>query len=311
MSPAPETVPKIPAHANAVLVACALVCSIAAAAALPLALLPRSAWWGWLLVPLALATNTLWALIHEAIHGLLFPGRRLNDAAGRILSVCFGTPFRALRAGHLLHHRYSRTPRERAEVYDERRTPRAMAATAYYARLCGGLYAAECLGALACLLPARTIALLERRLDREDSVAGLLVRALRGPGALAETRADCGAIVALAALAISLYGRHAWMLAAAFAARAFLVSVFDNAWHYATPLDRPREANSVAAAPAVQALLLNFNLHGAHHRHPRLPWSALPAALRRDGGAGEAGLFRALLRQFRGPIPLRDFSRRP
>jgi hypothetical protein len=85
---------------------------------IPVWLLPASTAWGWLLVPLALLTTPHWSLIHEAIHGTLLRSRWWNDHCGRSLAVGYGVPFALLKTGHLLHHRYSRTARERTEVYD-------------------------------------------------------------------------------------------------------------------------------------------------------------------------------------------------
>src|SRR5690349_1480566 len=121
--------------------------------ALPLLLLPRDARWAWLLVPIALTTVPLWSLIHEAIHGGLLRERGWNDRLGRVLAAGYGAPFTLLKAGHLLHHRFSRTPRERTEVYDPARTTWLAAARAYYPRLLGGLYAAEMASVLLALVP--------------------------------------------------------------------------------------------------------------------------------------------------------------
>jgi fatty acid desaturase len=85
---------------NATLVGAALAAGTLLFAVVPLALLPFSPWWGLLLVPVALSSNFLWSLLHEAIHGLLFGDRRANDLCGRAMGIAFGAPFRCLRAGH-------------------------------------------------------------------------------------------------------------------------------------------------------------------------------------------------------------------
>jgi fatty acid desaturase len=78
---------------------------------LPLWLLPHDGAWGWTLASLVLLTTPYWSLIHEAIHGTMFTDRRWNDRCGRVLGVLYGSPFPLLKAGHLLHHRYSHTRR--------------------------------------------------------------------------------------------------------------------------------------------------------------------------------------------------------
>lgn len=298
-----------PSPLNAALVAAAVALQLAALLAVPLATHadPR---WGFALVPIVLATNTYWSLLHEAIHGMLFAGRRINDAAGRLLGILFAAPFRPLRTGHLLHHRFSRTARERTEVFDPARTPRWRAAFAYYPRLLGGLYLAEVMVTLAAAVPQRALAALERRLEGDDTVAHLVVRALREPGARAELRLDAAAIAALYGASFALYGAHWWMLAAALGGRAFLVSFADNAYHYATPLDAPREAKNVRAPRWIEAALLNFTLHGVHHLHPSLPWHALRPRFLGAGAGYDESWLGSLARQLRGPIAVDRLARR-
>ena len=121
---------------------------------LPLFLVPRSMYWALLLVPLALANNPFWALIHEAIHGQFSASRTVNSTFGRILSVFFGSSFRVLRWSHLSHHKFNRTTTEQGtEVYNPEESSRLSAAFKYYFQIFGGLYLLEVLTPLAFLLP--------------------------------------------------------------------------------------------------------------------------------------------------------------
>ncbi|MEA3127302.1 MAG: hypothetical protein QOD67_4321 [Caballeronia sp.] len=102
--------------------------------------------WGaqalWLGVPLVVLAPTHWGPIHEAIHGQLLPRRQLSESAGRVLAIRFLLPFDAVRFGHLMHHRFTREPYDRPDVNDSS-SNRVRARIHYYARLLGGLYAAE------------------------------------------------------------------------------------------------------------------------------------------------------------------------
>ena len=212
----------------------------------PVWLLPRTPWWGLTLVPVALLSNTLWSLVHEAIHGHLLASRAASERAGRLLATLHGASFRPLRLGHLGHHRYSRTVRERSEVYSPALVSHGVAAVAYYPRILGGLYVLEMVGTIASLLPRRLLAGLARLLDREDTVTGLLMQSLVQPESLAAVRLDAIAVCALYGTSAWLYGGSTWMLALALALRGLLVSIADNADHYGTALDRPREARDLA-----------------------------------------------------------------
>ena len=282
-------VSAIPARLNALLAALLLAAHGALLFALPF-LLRHDPRWAWAAAAVAATSATLWSLLHEAIHGLLAPLRRWNELLGRALGIAFGAPFAVLRAGHLLHHRYSRTARERTEVYDPARTTRLRAAPAYYLRLLGGMYLAECAATFAALLPARRLA---------------------APRALAQLRVDSAAIALAWGTSFWLYGENSLLLAAAIALRAFLVSFADNAYHYGTALDAPRAAKNVRAPRWLQAALLNFTLHGVHHRHPGLPWTALPRAFAAARLDYDEGYGACLARQLGGPIAVSVLSRRP
>ncbi|HEU5398069.1 MAG TPA: fatty acid desaturase, partial [Gammaproteobacteria bacterium] len=138
------------------------------------------------LVAVAFFTTTWWSVIHEAIHGLLFPKRTVNDAAGRVLAALFGLPFQPVAFGHLFHHRRNRSRLDRAEVYPGDGS-RLRATLGYFARLLGGLYLAEsALALLVWLSRPRLMALVARRFDGAGlSAEGkLLQRSVLDPAAL-------------------------------------------------------------------------------------------------------------------------------
>lgn len=270
---------------------------------LPRVLLPASPAWGWLLLLPVLLTNTAWALIHEAIHGVLLPHKAANRAAGRILAVFFGAAFDLLRWGHLLHHALSRTRRERSEVYVAGEDDRLWFTLNYYFRLTGGLYWYEVLGGLIFLLPRPVIRWAARRLASEHNVVEALTDKLLEPATLRAVRLDGWLVIGLHAAAFGLYADHAWMLLLALVARAFLISVVDNAFHYGTPLEDSRYARNLALPGWASALLLHFNLHGAHHQRPGLAWWQLAAHHAQSQAGFQGNWMAALAAQFKGPIP--------
>lgn len=273
------------------------------ALALPLWLLPADPAWGWLLLLPVLTSNIWWALIHEAIHGVLFDSRSANRLAGRAQAILFGAAFDLLRWGHLLHHALSRTRRERSEVYVAGEDDLPWFTLNYYFRLTGGLYWFEVLGSLIFLLPRSVIGWAARRLASEHNVVATLTDKLLDPVTLRAMRLDGWLILTLYGLAFALYGEYAWMLVLALMGRAFLISVVDNAFHYGTPLEDTKYARNLALPTWAGRLILNFNLHGAHHQRPGLPWWRLPDYHRRSRTGFQGNWICALLHQFRGPIP--------
>jgi fatty acid desaturase len=266
---------------------------------IPLAMLP-----GWLLVPLVLTSTPLWSILHESVHGSLLRDRTWNDRLGRALALGYGAPFILLKSGHLLHHLFSRTPRERTEVYESPSSWASHAPT-YYLRLFGGLYLAEVASVVLALAPRRLWHRLRHLLDTPDTITALLFDAITGRR-LGQFRLDAVLIVLIYAGAFLAYGSRWWMLLTVLAGRALLVSLADNAYHYGTALDEPLEAMNLRLPRPLESFVLAFNLHGVHHKHPGLAWPDLRAAFLADGGRFDLGWWHAVARQLRGPIAADD-----
>ena len=286
---------------SSLLVAGALGSLILQLFVIPLGLLPRATAYGWLLVPLVLTSTHLWSILHESIHGSLLRDRTWNDRLGRALAVGYGAPFILLKSGHLLHHRFSRTPRERTEVYEPAQSTWAEKAPVYYLRLFGGLYLAEIASVVLALAPRRLWHRLRHLLDTPDTVTALLFDAITGRR-LGQFRLDAVLVVLAYVGAFLAYGSNWWMLLLVLAGRAFLVSVADNAYHYGTALDEPLEAMNLRLPRLLESFVLAFNLHGVHHKYPGLAWHSLRGAFLADGGRFDLGWWRAVARQIRGPI---------
>lgn len=293
----------IDSRSNALLLLGFLVLQGLQLALVPGVLLPQDAAWGWLLIVPVLLTNSWWAFIHEALHGHMFPNKATSRRLGRVNAMLFGAPFDLLRAGHLLHHAYSRSARERSEVYAPGRDSRVAVTVGYYFRLLGGLYLVEVLGGVLFLLPRAAIARLGARIAGPDNVVDELLRRLLVPGTLAALRLDVSATLAVYAAAFAWYAEHGWMLALALWARGLLISLVDNAFHYGTPLEDTRFARNLSLPRWAERSILNFNLHGVHHQRAALPWQALPGLHTEQGGRYQETWAGAILAQFRGPIP--------
>ncbi|HEV8389561.1 MAG TPA: fatty acid desaturase [Dongiaceae bacterium] len=274
---------------------------------LPLVLLPQDPRWGWLLVPIALLTNFFWALHHEAIHGGFHGDRQRNMLAGRVMAVLLGSSFHVLRFGHLMHHRYNRNPIDRPDTYDPAVTPRLRARLTFLGNLVFGLYLAELAVPAACWLPRPLIRGIVDQVYRGEDPALVAIRLAAhrlflDPRRLRIIRTDALLAWSLIALSAAAFGPHWPMLLAFLVARGVLISVFDNVYHFATPIDRPDYARNLSLPGPLRLLILNMNLHRVHHARPALPWWALPAQFRASRDQYDAPLLRTALAQFGGPV---------
>lgn len=274
---------------------------------LPALLLPVDPRWGWLLVPIALLTNGFWALHHEAIHNGFHDDPRVNRFAGRLMAILLGSSFAVLRFGHLMHHRHNRNPIDRPDTYDPAQAPRLRARLGFLFNLTCGLYLVEVAVPLVCLLPRRIVGRIVERVYRGEDAALCAIRqsALRlflDRRKLATIRADALMASGLVAVSALLFAEHWPMLAAFLLARGALISVFDNVYHFATPIDRPDYARNLWLPAPLRLLVLNMNLHRVHHARPGLPWWDLPREMRARGDRFDANLLRQALAQFAGPV---------
>lgn len=304
MQPSPIHTPYSGTVVNTLLVVAFAAIGVWSLWLLPAFFLPRWPYLAWTLVPAVLLTTSWWSLIHEAIHGLLYRYRPLNNALGRLLCILFGLPFQPVAFGHLFHHRRNRSALDRAEVI----TPEEAgwhATAGYYFKLLGGLYIGEFALCFAAWLPRNLL----RRLAVPRFVkAGLpqegrlLETALLSNRALWNIRIDSALILLALVGSLRLYGSHAWMLLAVSLGRGLLLSVMDNAYHYATPLNALRYALNMRLPAFLSAAILHFNLHRIHHTHPASPWWRLPELFDEAEERYDGGYLGLTLRQLRGPI---------
>lgn len=276
---------------------------------LPLFLLPASRWWALALLPLAALNNPFWSLIHETIHDLFHPSRRVNRAAGRALSLFFGAPFLVLRLSHLLHHKLNRSLVEATEVYTPESCSRRRAALGYFAHICGGLYLLELASPLMFFLPRAVLRRIEKKYFMGADLPGNLMRSLMRDEAVREIRTDGILVLLLFGASALCYGANWPFLVLALCARAFLISFLDNVYHYETPVGDTFYARNLALPALFSLGLLHFNFHGVHHRNPAIPWCGLPQAFELQRRDFDARYFDAAMAQFRGPIPQARLSR--
>jgi fatty acid desaturase len=262
-----------------------------------------------LIVPLVTSTPAHWGLIHEAIHGQLFAGRRLNETVARALAIAFALPFDAVRFGHLMHHRFTREAFDRPDVLDPSQ-PLWRTRLRHYARLLGGLYIGELVLPVLAFLPATFSSSLVARALAADApvdadVQRLFVGFASDPKRRMRIRRDTLLAIALFAVAFCCYGKWWPVLAVTMYLRGVWLSLADNLPHHGVGLDEPGRARNFRVPRIWQGVLMNHHLHRLHHQHPTLPWTQLPTLaqeFRSDERATHApAYFRSALRQFKGP----------
>jgi fatty acid desaturase len=264
------------------------------------------------LVIFSVLGHSLFSLIHEAEHDKLLSGRRANALAGAWLSAFFPAAFTVLRAAHLAHHARNRTDEELIDYYrpDE---SRLLKIVKYYGLLAGALWLGTAvLSVLLCFVPSRLLPAPSRGEGDADLKSYVSF----------VSRADSGRIRRETAFTIALWSSLTWLMGlgletvAAYLIFGFVWSTQQFIYHVRTPLHLVEGSRELHMSPFFRLLFLNMNYHLTHHRHPRAPWTALPALADREPTESYFGTWwRSLLpprpiecawpRQFmaKGPLP--------
>jgi len=256
----------------------------------------------WLILFVALLSNQFWALIHEAIHAIFHPERFLNNIAGRIMGIGFGSAFGLLKPAHLVHHRLNRTQYEQPEI--SRSSSQRKDNIIYYYYLLIGLYINEVVAPFMSFLPRRTIdkALDTRFIKKSYNYEVAMQIINKG---LDQVRVDTVIILLVWGTSFYLYGSHWYILALFFLLRGFMISFLDYVYHYRTPVDDVKHGYNLELPRFMEKYLLNFNLHGTHHLYPQESWEKLPDLFRKNGGRYDKKYFPQAAHQLQGTVRLR------
>jgi fatty acid desaturase len=228
--------------------------------------------------------NTIFSLMHEAVHGVFHPNPKINAFAGRIASAFFPTAFSLQRAFHLSHHRNNRSDRERFDFYGPQEN-RVLKFTQWYCILTGLYWAAS---PLFCVVYAATAGLVrwdkllaaDHRLARQTSAESFLDSLHNVPSATARVDVAISAAIQAAMIYLLDLNLLGWLLCyACFAVNWSSLQYTDHAF---SPLDRQEGAWNLRVNPVVRLIFLNYHHHLAHHREPGVPWIELPRLVRSD-----------------------------
>lgn len=240
-----------------------------------------SAWW-WVAaaaVMFSFVNNTIFALLHEAVHGVFHASKRVNRWGGRFAAAFFPTGYLVQRAFHLTHHRNNRSRFEQFDYLHEGDV-KWLKVAQWYAILTGVYWAVTVLGVVAFLVVPRALRVRLLR-ERESQVAmqtssGPYLDALDALPAVPARLELVGSAALQLALAFALdLSWTGWL--ACYAAFGLNWSSLQYADHAFSPLDNQNGAWNLRVNRVVRALFLNYHFHLAHHQHPKAAWIHLPA----------------------------------
>jgi fatty acid desaturase len=288
----------IPQRLNALII----VVQLTAIAGCFLACREAESWVGLAVAALAFALvmNSVYAVIHEAEHGMLFSHPALNESAGVLMALFFPAPFHLLRQGHIGHHLRNRSDDEAFDLYFEGE----QAAWKYlqlYGILTGFYWLVAVLGNIVVLLFPSVLTRERFTFDRPSAA----FMASLNPRYNTLMRAEAVAVLVVHPLIVWLLGIPVLNYAAMYAAFGFSWSAMQYVHHFGTTRHVLEGARNLWLWRPVDMLWLNHNWHLTHHKHPTVPW----IHLQRIGSSEnpECGFLPVhYLRMWRGPSRATD-----
>jgi fatty acid desaturase len=222
--------------------------------------------------------NTVFSLMHEAVHGMFNRRPLVNEAAGWLAAAFFPTAFPLQRAFHLAHHRNNRSERERFDFYrpDENR----LLKFAQWYCILSGLYWLS--APVFCVVYAGSLGIVRwtqlfspsNRFARQTSAEPFLECLKDVPAWQVRAGVVLSTTVQLALIHFLDLNMTAWALC--YACFAVNWSSLQYADHAFSPLDAREGAWNLRVNPAVRLIFLNYHHHLMHHRDPGMPWIHLP-----------------------------------
>jgi fatty acid desaturase len=254
---------------------------------------------GW---PLALVAalfgvvmNSVYSVIHEAEHAMLFSNRRWNDVAGRAMALFFPAPFHLIRQGHLGHHLRNRSDDEAFDFYFEG-DHKLWKILVLYGILTGLYYLVVVLSNVVfLLLPFRE----DKKYWHVDQASTAFMEALN-PRYRLTIRFECAVAIALHVGIVALLHIPVAHYLFMYAGFGLMWSAMQYVHHYGTERHVTRGARNLWIWKPLDVVWLNHNWHLTHHGHPSVPWLYLPET-RVEGNSTRGFLLTAYLKMWRGP----------
>lgn len=254
--------------------------------------------WGQLLllaVIFGIAMNSVYAIIHEAEHAMLFSSRFWNDFAGSVMALLFPAPFHLIRQGHLGHHLRNRSDDEAFDFYFEE-DHKLWKILVLYGILTGLYYVIVVLSNIVFLiLPFRE----DKRYWHVDQASTAFMESLN-PRYRLVIRAECAAAIALHVAIVSLLHIPLSHYLAMYAGFGLMWSSMQYVHHYGTERHVRRGARNLWIWKPLDLVWLHHNLHLTHHLFPSVPWLYLPET-EVEGNPARGFLLTAYLKMWRGP----------
>lgn len=255
------------------------------------------------------SANTIFSLLHEAVHGLFSSNKNINAWAGRFAAAWFPTGLAMQRSFHLTHHQNNRSKLEQFDVIHDGDILWLKYAQ-WYAIMTGIYWLVTVIGVVVmCLIPRHffinSIHRQQSHMAMQTSASAYLQALETVPPWLARAEILCS---------VALQGLLFWLLDLSFSGWVLCYAAFAISWsslqytdHAFSPLDQHKGAWNLRVGYLGRFFFLNYHAHLAHHQHPRAPWNYLPSLI--DVTTPRPHFFSVWWAAWKGPRRLEDSPR--
>ncbi|MCC6151122.1 MAG: fatty acid desaturase [Planctomycetes bacterium] len=287
----------IPARIPATLNVAIMAAQVAACAGIFVALSRVDSAWqvGLLALAFAIVGNSIYAIMHEAMHGVLLPNAKANAVCGSLMALLFPASFHLLRQAHLLHHMRNRSDDEAFEYWFDGESP-VWKWMQLYCILTGVYWLIIVVSNFVVLVFPF---ILRKRFFKFDRPTAGLMESFN-PRYWRVIRIEALLAIALHTGVVLGLGVPLLRYCLVYAAFGFVWSAMQYTHHFDTRRDVIEGSRNVWVFPLVDTLWLNHDWHRVHHRHPTLPWNYLAKLGRVEDGQRSFALWH-YLRMWRGP----------
>lgn len=221
----------------------------------------------------ALFNNTIFSLLHEAVHLNFHPSRRINRFFGQLCALFFPTGFQFQRAFHLGHHRRNRTDVEMFDLYYPGDNY-FLKFVQLYTILLGFYWTSAPIGGFLYLISPKILQLPVFRSQKPEMQAMSMDAMLSGLDHVNPSMVRRELLFTLL-FQLSLFfvlglSFKAWIVC--YWSFALLWGSLQYADHAGSVRDIRNGAWNLKVNKVVQYIFLNYHHHLAHHQYPYVPW---------------------------------------
>jgi len=256
-------------------------------------------------VAFAFLNNTVFSLLHEAVHAIFHPNLAVNNWTGRILAAFFPTGFTFQRIAHLGHHRRNRTD---AELFDYYKLGDNLLFKyiQWYGILTGIYWLIPPLASLLFLLAPvplikRILAYSETSdLSYQTSADGMLTGYKNAP--FGQIKGEILLTIFIQFAIFHFLDLNLWGWLACYAAFGFNWSSLQYTDHAFAERNIYDGAWNLRVNKLIQYIFLNYHHHKVHHQNPTISWLYLGRYL--DDDEFRPSFMEIYLKMWQGPRPL-------